>query len=196
MAITHRSRTPAARITRKKLDEDLDGSPEVVRLRAVLAMCAEGRTQLEISEHFDRDVRTIRRWLKKAKELKLALSERLTPQEALADFLYGVTQQKAVLLRVQREAVKDNNGKLVLQAAREILRLEATYMALLERIGLFDHFAPMLAQPETLYTVTQEEVRENVMRIFESTSQEFADLRKAKEENAETSCSAPRRLVK
>lgn len=196
MEITHRSRTPAARITCKKLDEDLDGSPEVVRLRAVLAMCAEGRTQLEISEHFDRDVRTIRRWLKKAKELKLALSERLTPQEALADFLYGVTQQKAVLLRVQREAVKDNNGKLVLQAAREILRLEATYMALLERIGLFDHFAPMLAQPETLYTVTQEEVRENVMRIFESTSQEFADLRKAKEENAETSCSAPRRLVK
>ncbi len=188
MAITHRSRTPAARITSEKLDENSDGSPEVVRLRAVLAMCAEGRTQLEISEHFDRNVRTIRRWLKKAKELKLALSERLTPQEALADFLYGVTQQKAVLLRVQREAAKDNNGKLVLQAAREILRLEATYMALLERIGLFDHFAPMLAQPKTPYTITEKEVNENVMRIFASHSQKFIASDKAEDENAKTSC--------
>ena len=51
--------------------------PDTLRLRQVLTMRTEGRTQKEIAEHFGKDTRTIRRWMVEAKSLKLKLSLQL-----------------------------------------------------------------------------------------------------------------------
>ena len=122
-------------------DTDLSDTPDTLRLRGVLTMLAEGRTQKEIAEHYAKDPRTIRRWVKEARRRKLALSERLTPQEALADYLYGFAAQKADLLRMKEAAAEAKNFGLALRCIRELSRHEATRMAVLVKIGLFERYA-------------------------------------------------------
>ena len=116
--------------------------PDIARLRTVLVMLAEGRTQKEIADHFHKDPRTIRRWFKTARSLKLALSDRLTPKEALANFLFSIAEQRANLFRMKREAMQSGDNRQVLRCIKELLRLEAMQMAALQRIGLFEHFVP------------------------------------------------------
>ena len=93
-------------------DDDLDAAVvadapddlDTARLRQVLNMLLEGRTQKEIAANFGKNVRTIRRWIIEAKRRKLALTEGLTPQQALADFLYCCAAQMADLLRMKSAA--------------------------------------------------------------------------------------------
>ena len=115
--------------------------PDTTKLRCILTMLAEGRTQLEIAEHFGKDPRTVRRWTKEAKRRKLAMSERLTPEEALTDFLCSFAAQRADLLRIKKSAEADENFGLALRCIRELSRHEATRMAVLEKLGLFDGLA-------------------------------------------------------
>ncbi len=105
--------------------------PDTLRLRQVLTMRTEGRTQKEIAEHFGKDTRTIRRWIAEAKQLKLKLFEYLTPEEALADYLYSFAAQKLDLLRLKKTAEEAGDHRLVLRCLKELTRFEATRMAVL-----------------------------------------------------------------
>ena len=111
--------------------------PDTLRLRQILTMRMEGRTQKEIADHFGKDTRTIRRWMEEAKQLKLKLFERLTPEEALADYLYSFGSQKLDLLRLKTIAEAARDYRLLLRCLKELTRLEATRMAVLEKLGLF-----------------------------------------------------------
>ncbi len=130
-------------------DDDLDAAVvadapddlDTARLRQVLNMLLEGRTQKEIAAHFDKNVRTIRRWIIEAKRRKLALTEGLTPQQALADFLYCCAAQMADLLRMKSAAEAQGDFGVAVRCSRELLRHEATRMAVLERLGLFNDLA-------------------------------------------------------
>ena len=113
--------------------------PDTLRLRQVLTMRMEGRTQKEIAEHFGKDTRTIRRWMSEAKQRKLKLSEHLAPDEALADFLYSFASQKIDLLCLKKTAEEAGDHRLVLRCLKELIRLDVTRMAVLEKLGLFTH---------------------------------------------------------
>ncbi len=122
--------------------------PDIIKLRTVLLMRAQGKTQPEIAAHFGKDVRTIRRWEAKARCLKLGLVERLNPKEALADLLYTFAAQKADLLQLKMSAEESEDTKLYVRCVKELLRLECARMLVLERIGLFVGFAFPRDEPE------------------------------------------------
>ena len=127
-------------------DDDLDAAVvadapddlDTARLRQVLNMLLEGRTRKEIAANFGKNVRTVRRWIIEAKRRKLALTEGLTPQQALADFLYCCAAQRADLLRMKSAAEVQGDFGVAVRCSRELLRHEATRMAVLEKLGLFD----------------------------------------------------------
>ena len=120
------------------IDVDLLDDPDTARLRQVLNMLLEGRTQKEIAVHFGKNVRTIRRWIKEATRRKLALTQSLAPEQALADFLYCCTAQSADLRRMKGVAEAQGDLAVAIRCNREILRHEAARMAVLEKLGLFN----------------------------------------------------------
>ncbi len=122
--------------------------PDIIKLRTVLLMRAQGKTQPEIAAHFGKDARTIRRWEAKARCLKLGLVERLNPKEALAESLYTFAAEKADLLQLKMSAKESEDTKLYLRSVKELLRLECARMLVLERIGLFVGFAFPRDEPE------------------------------------------------
>ncbi len=126
----------------------VDEDPDIIKLRTVLLMRAQGKTQPEIAAHFGKDVRTIRRWEAKARRLKLALAQDLNPREALADFIYSLAEMKADLMYMKESAKEAEDPKLYLRCIKELVRLEAARMAVLERIGLFDGYAFARAEPD------------------------------------------------
>ncbi len=125
-----------------------DSDPDITKLRTLLLMRAQGKTQPEIAAHFGKDVRTIRRWEAKARRLKLALAQDLNPREALADFIYSLAEMKADLMYMKESAKEAEDPRLYLRCIKELVRLEATRMAVLERIGLFDGYAFARAEPD------------------------------------------------
>ncbi len=124
--------------------DDLD----TARLRQVLNMLLEGRTQKEIAAHFGKNVRTIRRWIREATRRKLALTQGLAPEQALADFLYCCTAQSVDLRRMKSAAEAQGDLAVAVRCSREILRHEATRMAVLEKLGLFNGLALGQAMPD------------------------------------------------
>jgi DNA-binding NarL/FixJ family response regulator len=75
-------------VTQSVIPQDAK-DPNVARLIQVLLMVAQGKTQAQIAAYFDKDVRTIRRWLKRAREMGLAVSSTTTPQRTIPTSFYG-----------------------------------------------------------------------------------------------------------
>ncbi len=148
MAVRERSRKPDGPSACEAVGADSSEDPDIIKLRMVLLMRAQGKTQPEIAAHFGKDVRTIRRWDAKARRLKLALAQDLNPREALADFIYSLAEMKADLMYMKESAKEAEDSRLYLRYIKELVRLEATRMAVLERIGLFDGYAFARAEPD------------------------------------------------
>ena len=148
--------------------------PDTLRLRQVLAMRTEGRTQKEIAEHFGKDTRTIRRWMIEAKQLKLKLFEYLTPEEALADYLYSFGAQKLDLLRLKKTAQEAGDHRLVLRCLKELTRLEVTRMAVLEKLGLFTRITFAQSIPDPAAAGTQALI-EGIDRFLLAGAEAIAD---------------------
>ncbi len=123
------------------IETDGPEDPDTARLRKVLNMLLEGRTQKEIAAHFGKSVRTIRRWIREATRRKLVLTQGLAPEQALADFLYCCTAQSADLRRLKSAAEAKGDLAVAIRCNREILRHETTRMAVLEKLGLFNDLA-------------------------------------------------------
>ncbi len=149
--------------------------PDTLRLRQVLTMRMEGRTQKEIAEHFGKDTRTIRRWIREAKQLKLKLFEYLTPEEALADYLYSFGAQKLDLLRLKKTAEEARDYRLLLRCLKELTRLEATRMAVLEKLGLFTRITFAQSPPDPDAAGTQMLI-DGIDRVLAAGAEVIADF--------------------
>ncbi len=93
-------------------------------------------------------MRTIRRWIREATRRKLSFIQCLAPDQALADFLYCCTAQSADLRRMKRAAEAQGDLAVAIRCNREILRHEATRMAVFEKLGLFNGLALGQAIPD------------------------------------------------
>lgn len=118
-----------------------ESDPDTVKLRKLLALRADGWTQKQIAQEFGKDPKTIRRWERQAKRQKLIVLESLTPEEVLADFLFGNAELTWNLRRQLKAAQDAGNTLLVLRCIRELTHLSTARVAVLDRIGLFDRFA-------------------------------------------------------
>lgn len=137
--------------------EDVELDPNIVRLRTVLAMQAQGKNLKVIAAHFGRDSRTIRRWLKHARELGLAVSGDLLPEDAVSEVAQNFADHRADLLDLKREAEVEGHFGHRVWCIRELIKLEVAYVGAMERIGLFDgyRFVPPTPSDPTVESAEQ-----------------------------------------
>ncbi len=126
--------------TTAKQGDASDRAPNIVRLKLVLSMVAEGKAQKEIAAHIGRDPRTVRRMLQQAKDLGLGVSEHLMPEDAVVQVIRNFAGLQADLIDMKREAEAEGNFKHRIWCVRELCRLEMAYAATLQRIGFFDSY--------------------------------------------------------
>ena len=117
-----------------------DSQPNLFRLRMVLWMVAQGRSQKEIAAYFQCCERTVRRWITQAKNQGLVLSSDLVPDDVVAEIVQHFLERKADLLDLKREAEASGNFAARVLCIRELLRAEVAYVASLDKIGFFDGY--------------------------------------------------------
>lgn len=114
--------------------------PNVARYLQVLHMLAKSKTQVQIAAYFDRDVRTIRRWIMGAREMGLAVSSTITPQDMVDEINNSFLELKADVLDLKKQAKAENDGKTILHCIKTHQNLELARIAALARIGYFDNY--------------------------------------------------------
>ena len=150
MAVRQRTRRDDGTIATAPVPVLVAQDPNAVRLLLVLRMLAQGKAQRQIAAHFEKDVRTIRRWIGRAKELGLAVSETMTPQAVADDVINRFAELRADVLDLKKHAEAQADIKLVLRCIAELRNLTLAEVAALERIGFFDNFtfpAPFSPNP-------------------------------------------------
>ena len=115
--------------------------PRKLVLQALL-MSLNGQSQKEIATHFHRDERTIRRWIKKAREDGLVRLDKLKPWDALFEILLKLDQNRIELLELKQTAQENDDGALVLRCLSNLNALEDKRYRMLDRIGLFKRYSP------------------------------------------------------
>ncbi len=140
MTVRDRRRRRDGNIETAPVPANVAADPNVVRLLLVLRMLAQGRSQCEIAAHFEKDVRTIRRWIGRAKELGIAVSDQTTPQVVVDEVLNRFAELRADVLDLKKQAEVRNDAKLVLRCVAELRNLVLAEVAALGRIGFFDNF--------------------------------------------------------
>ncbi len=114
--------------------------PDIVKLRAVLTMSAEGRTQREIAEHFGKNKRTIRRWAVEARRRQVTSLRSYDAEGELSKALYHLDDEFAFAMRTRRIAEETDDFKLALRANEQCQRITETRLAILTKFGLFDGY--------------------------------------------------------
>ena len=132
---TRKKAVPSSRESRDKTE-----NPEAAKLRMVLSMVAENRSQKEIADHFGCDVRTVRRWIKKAREQQLAVYQEFNPEEEIAATLFDLGELRAEAASVGRAAVEAGDSKLVLRTVEQRRRILESRVAILTKLGHFDGY--------------------------------------------------------
>ena len=115
-------------------------SPSEAKLRLVLFMMLQGRTQKEIAAHFKVDPRTIRNWQKKLRGVTLGIVENLDPGRELERILVCLAASEAQLRKTSEEAQARSDFATVIRCAKELARLAIQRLALLQKLGVFDRF--------------------------------------------------------
>jgi transposase-like protein len=115
-------------------------SPSEAKLRLVLLMMLQGRTQKEIAAHFRVDPRTIRNWQKKLDGVTLGIVENLDPGRELERILVCLAASEAQLRKTSEEAQARSDFATVIRCAKELARLAVQRLALLQKLGVFDRF--------------------------------------------------------
>lgn len=123
-------------------------APNIVRLRLVLSLVTEGKSQKEIAARIGRDPRTVRRMIAQAREMGLSVSDELLPGDAVTQVIQSFSELKADLIDLKRQAAADNNFKQQISCAKELLRIDMAFIATLDRVGIFNGFR--LAPPQTI----------------------------------------------
>ncbi len=147
MAARKRSRRADGTIvTQSVVPKDAEDT-NVARYLQVLHMVAQDKTQDQIAAYFDRDVRTIRRWIKRAREMGLAVSSTITPQDMVDEINNHFLELKADVLDLKTQAKAENDSKTILFCIKELRNIELARIAALARIGRFDNFTFLSPHP-------------------------------------------------
>ena len=136
----NRTRLPKGKTGPEFVAPAAKGEPDIVKLRAVLTMSAEGRTQREIAKHFGKDERTIRRWTAEARRRQVTNLRSYDAEKELAKALYHLDDEFAVAMRIRRIAEETVDFKLALKANEQCQRITETRLAILTKFGLFDGY--------------------------------------------------------
>ena len=135
-----RKRTRKKAVPSSRESRDKTQNPEAAKLRMVLSMVAENRSQQEIAEHFGCDVRTVRRWMEKGREQQLAVYEEFNPEEEIAATLFDLGELRAEAASVGRAAMEAGDSKLVLRTLEQRRRIIESRVAILAKLGHFDGY--------------------------------------------------------
>ena len=157
MANRKRSRRDDGTIVSQSVAPQHATDPNVARLTLVLRMVVQGKTQSQIAAYFSRDVRTIRRWIKQAREMGLAVSLTITPQAMVDGAINKFVELEADLQDLKEQAKVENNDRQALRCVNGLRDLTVAQIAVLARIGLFDNFTfPSPHPPNPRITRAQE----------------------------------------
>ena len=150
MFVRDRRRRHDGTIETAPIPANVAADPNAVRLLLVLRMIAQGKSQREIAAHFEKDVRTIRRWIGRAKGLGIVVSNHVTPQAVVDEVMNRFAELRADVLDLKKQAEVHNDAKLTLRCVAELRILALAEVAGLGRIGFFDNFTfppPSLPNP-------------------------------------------------
>lgn len=139
--VRQRRRRPDGSIACEDLHSDDDQPVEIARLRTVLNLLAEGRSQSEIAEHFNRSTRTIRRWIADAKRHRIQTMKDMTPEDLVSATLFRYFQIAADLQAMKREALEEGDRRSAIECLRQIRQTERDKYLVLEKVGLFENFS-------------------------------------------------------
>lgn len=109
--------------------------------RHALLLHLKGQTYQEIADVYGRSERTIRRWVKKAKERGLLRVDKLKPWEQPSEVLVMTEQYRAELLNLKQSAQKKGDAALELRCLRELFAMEEKRLRILDKVGLFDGYS-------------------------------------------------------
>lgn len=140
---------------------DETSDPIEARLREVLAAYARGETQGEIAARFGVTDRTIRTWLRLARERQLAAIRTVTAETVMAETGHRLAVVEAELLLAMDKAKSRGELRPLIEACRELRNVERDRLAFLDRLGVFDGFKfqpaapsdPRVVQAETLKAI-------------------------------------------
>ncbi len=110
------------------------------RLRLLLMMRLQGRTQKECAEVFGVDERTVRNWEQKLGGLASTLCEGLDPSATVDGSLLRFTAREDELLRWKREAEAEADRATMLKCSKELRLLERERFEFLRKLHLYQGF--------------------------------------------------------
>lgn len=124
-----------------------DEDARTAKLRLVLMMAAEHRSQREIAARFGVTVRTVHNWLKEARERGLVGVRRSTADAFLAETEATHATMKAKLLRRMEVADARGDDRTWLACLKQLRGLEIDRYTVREKLGFFDSRRLAPAQP-------------------------------------------------
>lgn len=116
------------------------GTPTETKLKLVLLMMIQGRTQKEIANHFKVDPRTIRNWKKKLAGLKLEIIENLNPTREIERILVRFETSELWYRNIRDDALARSDFGTAIRCATELKRLDMQRLEILHKLGVFVHF--------------------------------------------------------
>jgi len=124
---------------------------EEIKLRQLLVLQLQGRKQQEIARHFGVTERTIRNWIQRASDLKLAIPGGLDPAREVGRTLLRFYAREAELLTWKRDAEAAGDRKEMRACAKDLRNLEKDRVQFLDRLGLYARlrFPPQDAEDPT-----------------------------------------------
>lgn len=135
-----RRREPDGTIVCEQGHEAHDDEITLAQLRTVQTMLLEGKTQVEIANHFGRSTRTIRRWAGKAKKQRIAELQSLSPDNMLSQSLQRYRHIELELYRLKAEAEVAGDLRRVTECLSELRQTEKDRYFLLEKAHFFEGF--------------------------------------------------------
>jgi len=112
------------------------------KCQTALLMYLQGLTQKDIAIRLNRSERTIRRWIKTAKENGIGRVDTLNPSEELSYILTMLDTHRRDLIKVKDCAASMEDGALQLRCLRELVALEERRLNIYRKVGLFVGYKP------------------------------------------------------
>jgi DNA-binding CsgD family transcriptional regulator len=147
--------------------EARDDDAHTARLREVLRMAAEHRSQRDIASRFGVCVRTVRNWIAEAHKRRLGTFRQTTAEHILAEHARQHGTVKAGLLRRMNAAEVRGDDRLWLGCVKLLQAGQRDFFDTLERVGVFDSYrvpAPGAHDPDH---ETPQQVQQSLRGIVE-----------------------------
>jgi transcriptional regulator with XRE-family HTH domain len=148
--------------------------PTTDRLRRLLLLVAQHKSQAEIAQHFGVSERTIRNWLTEARRRRIAVVRGLDPLDMLAGILWNFSYAKAQLLLTVEQAARDGDLVARVAALRELRALARSEFATLQGLGILDRADALIPGPLDPREEVDREFIRSARAIFDVSIEEIA----------------------